>query len=134
MDGPAGGRPCMSICAGAAAAQKVHDDVEHLRVQNRRSLEIFSGRGGAGEHENARADDGADAQRGQRPRAQSLLQALARSFGFGDQLVDRLAAEKLVVGGTDDGSGFGGVVTSGCGLLKSTPGLGALSQQMSWRQ
>jgi len=69
--------------AGAAAAQKVDDDVEHLRVQDRRSLKIFSSSGGAREHEDARADDGADAQRRQRPRAERFLQSLARGFGFG---------------------------------------------------
>ena len=31
-----------------------------------------------------------------------FLQALFRGFGLGDQLVDGLAAEKLVVGGADD--------------------------------
>jgi hypothetical protein len=32
-----------------------------------------------------------------------------RVVGFGDQLVDRLAAEDLFVGGTDDGCGFRGL-------------------------
>ena len=88
------------------AAQEIDDQVEHLRVQDRRSLEIFSRRRGSGENENAGADDGADAQRGQRPRAQRLLQPLAGVFGVGDQLVDGLAAEKLVVGGAHDFFGW----------------------------
>ena len=101
-DGGAGGRASVhERSGGAAGAQEVHDEVEHLRVQNGRSLEIFSGGRRAGEDENARADDGADAQRGQRPRAERFLQPMSRVFGFGDQLVDRLAAEKLVVGGAD---------------------------------
>ncbi len=61
----------------AAAAQEVHDDVEHLGVEDGRRLEVFSGSRGAGEHEDAGADDRADAERGQRPRAQRFLQALA---------------------------------------------------------
>ena len=62
---------------GAASAQEVHDDVENLRVQNRRSLEVFSGRRRAGQYENARADHRADTQRGQRPGAQRLLQPMS---------------------------------------------------------
>ena len=55
IEGPAGGRPCIRTCAVLTAAQEVHDDVEHLRVQDRRGLEIFSGGRGAGKHENARS-------------------------------------------------------------------------------
>ena len=38
-----------------------------------------------------------------------FLQAVAGCLRVGDQLVDGLAAEKLVVGGTDDGGGFRGL-------------------------
>src|ERR1700682_6021216 len=90
----------------AASTQEVDDDVENLGVENGRSLEVFSGSGGSGEHKNAGADHGADAQRSQRPGAESLLQTLARSLRFGNQLVDRFAAEQLVVGRANGGSGF----------------------------
>jgi hypothetical protein len=38
-----------------------------------------------------------------------LLRRCSGVLGIGDQLVDRFAAEQLVVGGTDDGSGFRGL-------------------------
>src|ERR1700732_2000855 len=93
---------------GTAATKEVHDDVENLGVENGWGLEIFSGGGGAGEHEDAGADHGPDTECGQRPRSESFLQTLAGSFGFRDQLVDGLAAEQLVVGSADCGGGFGG--------------------------
>ena len=51
MEGPAGGRPCISAPAVLPVRRKLHDKVQHLRVQDRRSLEVLSRRGGAGEHE-----------------------------------------------------------------------------------
>ena len=42
-------------------------------MQDRRSLEVLSRRGGAGQDKNARANDGADAQGGERPRAQAFF-------------------------------------------------------------
>jgi len=52
--------------------------------------------GGAGEHEDAAADDGADAQRGERPRAERLFEARLRVLGVRDQLVDGFLGEKLI--------------------------------------
>ena len=95
MDGPAAGRPCMSTLADIAAAQEVYNYVQHLRVQDGRRLEIFSRGRGAGEHEYARADNRADAERGQRPRPERFLETLPGLVGIRDQLVDRLAAQKL---------------------------------------
>ena len=46
---------------GSTTPQEVDDYVEHLRVQNGRRLKIFACGRGAGEHENAGANDGADA-------------------------------------------------------------------------
>jgi len=69
-------------------------------------LEVFSRGRGASKHEDARSDYGTNTQRGQRPGAKRFLQALAGRFGFRDQLVDGLAAEKLVVGCTNNLSGF----------------------------
>src|SRR6185369_7043288 len=45
-------------------------------------------------------DDRANAQRGQRPRPEGLLETVARLVGFRNQLVDGLAAEQLVFRGT----------------------------------
>ena len=94
---------------GAAGAHEIDDHIERLRVQEGRRLKEFSGGGGACEYENAGTDDGADAQRGERPGAQRFAEPVFGVLGIGDQLVDRFAAEQLVVGGTDDGSGFRGL-------------------------
>ena len=91
---------------GSTTPQEVHDDIEHLRVQNGRRLEIFAGGRGAGENEDARTNDRADAQGRQRPRAQRLLQFSLRVFRLGDQLVDGFAAEKLTVGGAHNVFGW----------------------------
>ena len=64
-------------------------------MQEGRSLEIFSGGGGAGENKNAGTDDGADAKRGQRPRAKGLFQGVLRLCRVPDQFVDRLAGKQL---------------------------------------
>ena len=79
----------------AARPQKIYDDVERLRVQNRWRLEIFSRRRRPRQHENSRADNRADAQRCQRPRPQRLAQPVRRIVRFRNQLVDRFAAERL---------------------------------------
>ncbi len=71
IEGPAGGRPCISAPAVLPVRRKLRDQVQNLRVQDGRSLEVLSRRGRAGENEYPRADDGADAQRSQRPRAQA---------------------------------------------------------------
>jgi hypothetical protein len=46
-----------------AVAQEVHYQVERLRMQNGRSLKIFSGGSGPGKNEYSRSDDRADAER-----------------------------------------------------------------------
>src|SRR5215470_5808065 len=81
---------------GAPGAQEVDDQVEDLRVQDGRGLKVFAGCGSAGEDEYAGSDDRADAQRGQRPRAEGFAKTVFGVLGFGDQLVDGLAAEELV--------------------------------------
>ncbi len=93
---------------GAAGAHEIDDYVERLRVQEGRSLEIFSGGGGPGKNENAGTDDGADTKSGQRPRAQRFAEAVFRVLGVGDQLVDGLAAENLLIGGADGCGGLRG--------------------------
>ena len=75
-------------------------------MQDGWGLEIFARGRGAGEDENSRADDRADTQGRQRPGAESFLQALAWSLRIRDQLVDRLAAQELVVGSVNRGGGI----------------------------
>ena len=99
MEGPAGGRPCISAPAVLPVRRKLRDQVQNLRVQDGRSLEVLSRRRRAREHKYPRADDGADAERGERPRTQRLLETMPGLVGFRDQLVDGLAAEQLVVRG-----------------------------------
>ncbi len=98
----------MSAPAVLPVRKKVHDDVERLRVQNGWGLEILARGRGAGKNENSGADDRPDAQRGQRPGAEGFLQPLPWGLGFRDQLVDRLAAEKLVVAGSNGRGAHGG--------------------------
>ena len=84
---------------GAPPAKKIHDDVEHLRVQDRRRLEILTRRGRSCQNEDAGTNHGTNSQRRQRPGPETLLQTMSWSFRFRDQLVDRLAAKNLLVGG-----------------------------------
>ena len=53
------------------------------------------GRGGAGEHEDAGADDGADAEQRQVPGRQAALERLASMFDVADELLDRLGLEQI---------------------------------------
>ncbi len=96
-DGRTGRRtPVHQRARARSVAQQVDDQVEHLRVQDGGNFEVLAGGGRAGEHEDAAADDGADAERGQAPRAEGLLEPVLGLLGVGDQLVDGLAGEKLV--------------------------------------
>ena len=52
------------------------------------------------DRKNTRPDHRANTKRSERNRAQSLLQLSLRLFRVGDQLVDGLATEKLVVRGS----------------------------------
>jgi hypothetical protein len=68
---------------------KVHDQIQHLGFVKGRIAVLSCGcRSGKGK--NSRADDGADAQRRQRPRAQRLSQPLLGLLRVGDQLVNGL--------------------------------------------
>ena len=82
----------MSAPARSAGAKEVHEQVEHLRVQDGGRFKVLAGGGGAGEDENARADDGADAERGERPRAEGFFQPMPGRVGVRDELVDGFAA------------------------------------------
>ena len=63
----------------ASSAQQIRHQIQHLRVQDGRSLEVLACRRSAGENEDARANDGADAQRRKRPRSQRLLKTMPGS-------------------------------------------------------
>jgi hypothetical protein len=57
---------------------------------------VLAGHGRANDREDAGADHGPDTQRRQRPRAERLLQRLARLFRLANQFVDGLARYQLV--------------------------------------
>ena len=76
----AGGRTAVHERARrAAGAQEVDQQVQHLGVQDGRRFEVLAGGGGAGEDEDSRANDGADAERGQRPGAERLFEPVSGS-------------------------------------------------------
>jgi hypothetical protein len=56
---------------------------------------VFAGRSRAGQHEDSAADDRADTERGQRPRAERFLEPVLGLLGVGDQLVNGLLGEEL---------------------------------------
>ena len=67
--------------------------IEHGGVQDGCITQRLAGRGRPGQDENARTDDGADAERGEAPRAEGLAQALVRLLGSLNQSIDALGAE-----------------------------------------
>jgi len=71
------------------------DEIGEWGVQNGRGIEFLSSDGRADDGENSRSDDGADAQRSQRPRAERLFQPMFGFLRLGDQLIDGLAREDL---------------------------------------
>jgi len=56
---------------------------------------MLAGHGGADDREDAGADDGADAQRSERPGPERLFETLAGLFRLADQLVNGLAGKQL---------------------------------------
>src|SRR5208283_180980 len=85
--------------AGAGASQRrhmVHDVVSQWRVEDGRGVELLPGDGRSDDRENTGANDCADAEGGQRPRAERLLETMFRLFRLGDQLVNGLAREELM--------------------------------------
>ena len=77
-----------------AVGHKILENIQHLRMQQRRSGEL-TGRGRTSENKDSRANDGADSERRQRPRPQSLLQPAFRPFRVGDQFVNGLLGKEL---------------------------------------
>jgi hypothetical protein len=71
-------------------------EVEHLRVKDGWDFEMLASGGGPGQNKDARADNGTDAEGGEAPWAERLLEPVVRLFRFGDQLVDGFSGEVLV--------------------------------------
>jgi len=67
-------------------------------VQDRWRFEVLAGCGGARKNKDPGANDGADAQGGQRPWAEGFFEAMAFFVRLGKQFVDGFAAEKLIRG------------------------------------
>ena len=96
-DGRAGGwAPVHQRAVQIALAHQVPEDVHDLGVQDAWRFEVLSRGGRAGKHENARADDGADSESGQRPWAQGLLQAALRLLGLRNEAVNGLTGKELI--------------------------------------
>ena len=89
----------------AQRGRVMHDVVGQRGVQDRRGIELLSGDRGADDGEDAGANHRADTQRGERPRAERLLQPMFRLLRLGDQLVNGLAREELVRQVNAPGSG-----------------------------
>ena len=83
-------RPC-----SAAGPQEGNKKIEDLRVQDRRDFEVLAGGCGPGKNENARADDRADAEGGQRPGAQRFAQPMFRLVGLVDEFIYGFTAQEL---------------------------------------
>jgi hypothetical protein len=79
-----------------AAGDQIPEDVHDLGVKDGGGFEVFAGGGGAGEDEDARTDNGADSEGGERPGAKGFLQPMVGVIGLGDELVDRLTGKELV--------------------------------------
>ena len=73
----------------------VKQPVQKGRGADRGLIEILAGHGRADDRENARADDRADAERGQRPRPKALLERVLGVFRLPDELIDRFAGKQL---------------------------------------
>jgi hypothetical protein len=67
------------------------DEVRQRRIGNAGGIEVFAGDGGADDREDARTDDGPNAQRGQGPGAEGLFEPVLGFFRVPDQLIDGFA-------------------------------------------
>ena len=74
----------LGVAEGRKCARQASREVRH---RDRRPG-LVRGRG-AGQHENAGADDGADPEQRQVPGAETALERLAAVFGIADELLDR---------------------------------------------
>ena len=87
---------------------------------------LLAGDGGADDGKDARADNRADAERGERPRPKRLLQRVLRLRRVADKLVNRFAGEELAGQGrspcSEQSSVIGGQRATGVEQSKATPG------------
>jgi hypothetical protein len=72
-----------------------HQKVNERRIEDRGSVKLLAGDGRADDRKNAGPNDRADAESGERERAQGLLEGVRRRLGVRDQLVDRFTSEEL---------------------------------------
>ena len=73
--------------------------IQQRRVEDRRSVELLTSDRRADHREDAGSNHRANAQSGERDRAQGLFQPSLGLLRIRDQLIDGLATEKLVVRG-----------------------------------
>jgi hypothetical protein len=59
-------------------------------------FKMLAGSSGSGEDKDARADDGANSERGQRPGTKRFVQPVTGFSGLRDKPVDRLTGKKLI--------------------------------------
>ena len=83
---------------GISVANQVYEKVEDLRVQDGRRFKVLASRGGSGEDENARADDGADAEGCERPRAERFFQPMLGLVRLRNEPVNGFAGQQLTAG------------------------------------
>ena len=81
----------------------MNDVVRQRAVQDGGGVEFLACDGRPDDGEDARANNRADTEAGERPRAQRLFQPVFGLLRFGDQLVNGLAREELVRQGNAPG-------------------------------
>jgi hypothetical protein len=64
-------------------------------IEDAGGIELFAGDGGADDGKNAGTDDCADAEGGERPRPEGLLQGMLGFFRVADQLINGFAGKQL---------------------------------------
>jgi hypothetical protein len=65
-------------------------------VEDGGGFKVFARGGGSGKDEDARANDGADSESGQRPGTKGFFQLVAGFGGLRNKPVDRLTGKKLI--------------------------------------
>src|SRR6185437_1798624 len=78
-----------------AGADVMDQELQQRRVQDGGGVELLARNRGADDGEDARADHRANAERGEAPGSERLLQPVLRLLGIGNQLVNGFGAPKL---------------------------------------
>jgi hypothetical protein len=73
----------------------VDEVVTQRGVQHARGVKLLARYGGTDDGEDARADDGADSERGKRPGPEGLFEPVLGFFRFANELIDGLASKQL---------------------------------------